>query len=91
MKFKEISSIDIGDTVVCDICNGDFTHSDRTGGFLLGSYAYCPDCAIKALPDLEKSGEDKYIISFCLPSISFKDFVLRARDGNNKISFGSWD
>lgn len=65
-----IIKIDIGDDVVCDYCNGDYTESEETGGILIGSYAICPVCSerVKAIPDdRAKDGE-----KFC-------EFVRRIR------------
>ena len=80
-----IEEIYIGDTVVCDYCNDDYTDSDEKGGVLIGSYAVCPKCAEKHKehhqnPD-DRAREDE----------TFKEFVMRVRAGNNSIYIGEVD
>ena len=53
--------IPVGDIVVCDVCNQDFTDSDATGGFLFGSYAYCPACAESSLKQIQSFNEEDHI------------------------------
>jgi hypothetical protein len=76
-KRMEIFSIDIGDTVVCDYCNADYTESDEGGGVLLGSYAVCPACVVKF--KLTK------VDATCPAGMTFKEWVLQLRNGNNTI------
>ncbi len=68
----EIWSIDIGDTVVCDYCNEDYTESEKTGGMIVGSYAVCPKCERHSM-----LVDANYV---CRPGESFKHFVLRTRE-----------
>ena len=89
-QHTHITEIDIGNSVVCDVCNGDFTDSDESGGFLFGSNAYCPKCAEKNLPIIKGYGEERYIKAFCPENISFKDFVIGIRAGQNKITITTW-
>jgi hypothetical protein len=73
----EIFRIDIGDTVVCDYCNTDYSDSDEQGGILLGSSAICPTCVTKfSITDMDAE---------CPPGVSFKDWVLWLRNGDNTI------
>ncbi len=80
-----IEEIYIGDEVVCDFCNDDYTESEEKGGFLIGSYAVCPNCAKKYEKDYpvvdDRCGEDE----------TFKQFVMRIRNGNNSIFVGEED
>lgn len=55
----------IGDTVVCDVCSKDWTESDVSGGFIFGSYVYCPDCALKGLKRMIACGEERLIKEHC--------------------------
>jgi hypothetical protein len=73
--------IDIGEAVVCDICNADYSESDESGGILLGSYAICPACE----PKLNASDID----AECPAGVSFKDWVLSLRNGDNTIRITS--
>ena len=70
--------IDIGDMVLCDICNDDYTKSDAEGGILVGSYAVCPECA----PKFDSSDEP---IIHCPAGMRFRDWVLHLRGGRNTI------
>ena len=74
----EIFSIDIGETVLCDLCNDEYSESDEQGGVLLGSSVACPTC-VKKFNITEHDGE-------CPKGLSFKEWVLKLRNGNNKIS-----
>jgi len=75
--------IDIGDMVLCDLCNADYTDSDKQGGVLIGSYAVCPECEKEKFQG-EKADEK------CPPDTSFKEWVLGLRGGNNTIRITSW-
>lgn len=86
MKLKKIiQEIDLGNKVFCDVCNGDFTNSDEQGGFVFGSKGYCPKCAKERLPAIKGYSEENYIKAFCPENMSFKDFILKYRNGNNFI------
>lgn len=80
-----IEEIFIGDEVVCDFCNDDYTDSEDRGGFLIGSYAVCPKCAEKYRADYPVVDER------CRDDETFKQFVMRIRNGNNSIFVGSTD
>ena len=84
-----IETIDIGDQVLCDGCTADFTNRTESGGFLFGSKAVCPDCAPALLVDLKKGREDKFIKAFCPPWMSFRDWCLMLRGGDNTIRIRS--
>ena len=91
-KATKMEVIDIGNEVLCDSCNKDYTDSDEQGGFLFGTNnTYCPDCAPSALERIKGYGEDKYITAYCPAGMSFKDFVLGLRGGDNTIKFVEYD
>jgi hypothetical protein len=92
MKDKMVldSELDVGNTVVCDLCNDDFTDSDEKGGYIFGSKAVCPHCAEKTLKSIKKYHEEKYITSKPKANQSFKDFILKSRHGDNKIRIYSY-
>ena len=75
--MKLLTVIEIGNTVLCDFCNTEYTDSDATGGCLIGSYAVCPKCT----PRLNK----KEVDIFCPPEMQFRHFVLKVRGGDNTI------
>ena len=87
---KTVEVIDIGDSVLCDLCNADFTHSDETGGFLFTSKAVCPGCAPVFEASIKRYHEEEYIRDRALPGESFRAFCLRLRDGDNTITITSW-
>lgn len=86
MTKKIISEIPLGDTVVCDICNADFTDSDESGGFIFSGYAYCPNCAKEGWEKIKEKGEEKYIQAICPESKSFADFCRDFRGEDAKIT-----
>jgi hypothetical protein len=86
--FKDV--IDIGETVLCDQCSGDYTYSDESGGFLFGSHAVCPKCAPGMLESAKKYHEDRYISAWCPAGTSFRNWVLQLRGGDNTIRVQSW-
>lgn len=43
--MEHYTSIPVGDIVLCDSCNADYTDSEETGGILFHGSAYCPKCA----------------------------------------------
>jgi hypothetical protein len=85
MKHMYITEEDIGNKVVCDSCGDDWTDRVESGGFLFGSYAYCPECASRSLPNIKAYGEMGYIKEYCPSGVSYKDWVLSLRNGNNTI------
>ena|ERR1044071_9524162 len=83
-----IESQDIGETVLCDVCNDDFgPDNNESGGFFFSSYAYCPRCARESLERIKSYGEEKYITSWCPEGKSFRQWVLEdLRKGDNTIN-----
>ena len=65
-----VIKVDVGDDVICDICNDDYSESEEVGGTLVGSYALCPKCSEK----LKEKPDDRAIVgeTFC-------EFVRRIR------------
>jgi hypothetical protein len=70
-----------GDIVICDICGKDYSHSKEEGGFLFGSYAYCPECAKTKIQNIRKHNEETHIKAYCPKGISFKEWILKMRNG----------
>jgi hypothetical protein len=82
---EKIFEIDIGDSVVCDFCNADYTNSDKEGGFVIDGYGVCPDCAPDHLKTVKECNEENHISHRCPAGVSFKRFILAVRDGDNTI------
>jgi hypothetical protein len=80
-----IEEFDVGMTVLCDMCNKDFTDSEAVGGFLFQSKGICPECAPRIRDSLVHYGETEYIQAECPKGMSFREFCLLARAGDNKI------
>jgi hypothetical protein len=77
--FKVIK-IDMGETVICDwFCNKDWTENTKSGGFLFGSKAICPDCAEECLAGIRKHKEEGMIRFACPEDVSFADWVRSMR------------
>ena len=74
-------SIDIGDTVVCDFCNEDYTESREAGGLIVEGYAICPKCE-----RLDMLKDADYVSR---PAEAFKDFVIRTRE-HSTIGMCEW-
>jgi hypothetical protein len=85
-KRKPVIIIDIGDTVLCDLCNGDYTDSDAEGGLLIGSHAICPACA----PAIRRTDEHGEPVTTCPPGMRFRDWVLTLRNGRNTIEITAY-
>lgn len=77
--------VDIGEIVVCDRCNKDYTDSNESGGFIFSSSAYCSKCATEALKIIKGYGEEHFIRARCDDKTSFADFVRAYRGADNYI------
>lgn len=77
--------IDIGDMVVCDLCNEEYTGKPDPGGFLFQSKAVCPACAPKFERDVRKFQEEHLIRARCPEGQPFAAWVLSLRGGDNTI------
>lgn len=78
--------IDIGRTVICDSCSDDLTDSSASGGFVFGSYGYCPRCAPDMLATIKVCDEERYIRARCPEGVPFADFIRAYRGPNTTIS-----
>jgi len=82
---------DIGDTVICDWCDIEYTNSDAKGGILFGEKSICPKCMPKALENIKKFKEEEFIKAVCPDDMTFKDFVMTIRGGDNTIKIITLD
>jgi len=76
--FKTVI-IDMGDAVICDFCNKDWTDEKGSGGFLFESKAVCPNCAPAILKNIEKYHEENFIRGVCPDNMPFGDWVRSIR------------
>ena len=77
--------IDVGDSVVCDLCNVEYRGSDRQGGILVQSKAVCPECAPKYEADLREYDEMHLLRARCPAGMTFHAWVMHLRGGDNSI------
>lgn len=80
-----VEIIDVGEHVECDLCSKSFDGLPDSGGFLFGSKGVCPDCAPRFEADIKRFGEESYIKARCPVGMSFRDWILRLRGGDNTI------
>lgn len=78
--------IPLGDTVICDLRDTDYTDSQESGGFLMQSNAVCPKCTPKWLQLLKDFHEEYLIVARCPAGQSFADFVRSHRPPNAAIT-----
>lgn len=74
--------IPVGDMVVCDSCDKDYTHSPATGGMIFDSKAICPACEPKWRKSAEKFEELDHIRAVAAEGQRFQDFVVAYRGPN---------
>jgi hypothetical protein len=67
--------IPVGETVVCDDCNGDYTNRADSGGFIFQSKAICPTCAPRWRKLIALYGEHSMIRAVCPEGVTFAAFV----------------
>lgn len=75
-----VIKLEVGDTVLCDLCNKDYTHDDKTtGGFYFSGKAVCPDCSDGTMKSIKKYHEERFIRAYADENETFRDFVYRLR------------
>ncbi len=85
-EIKVLEEIyDVGESVICDFCGKDFSGSDAKGGLIFQSKAACPECTPRIKSNAIGYGESKFIRAECPDQMSFKDFVIGYRNGNNTV------
>ena len=82
----QVEVFDIGNHVECDVCSKDFTDSEAKGGFVFSSKGVCPDCSKNFLESVKEYGEERYIKAVAMPEETFRDFILRMRNGDNTVT-----
>ena len=58
-------AIDIGELVMCDACDEDWTTRTETGGFIFSSMGVCPTCAVEFMARVIDAGELCHIRAAC--------------------------
>lgn len=85
MSADLIESIDVGDSVQCDLCSKEYKGSDAKGGFLFMSKGVCPECAPKFEADCRNYGEEGFIRARCPPQMTFHAWIMQIRGGDNTV------
>ena len=78
-------AIPVGDTVLCDSCDCDFTSRADSGGFIFESTAICPACAPSWRRLIALYGEHSMVRAVCLEGQTFASFVRAWRGPNAAI------
>ena len=82
----------LGQIVLCDMCNKDYTNSDLVGGILYGTAAYCPECAPSILRNAKEFNEEQFINAVAGLGEQFRHFVYRIRrDAPSPAEVSMWD
>jgi len=74
-----VVNLNVGDSVICDNCNADFSHRTESGGFLIGSRGWCPDCEAESRALLRRYNEEHLITATCPSDMSHRDWILSIR------------
>jgi hypothetical protein len=83
LKDFTFIKIDVGETVLCDYCNTDYTNDDETtGGILFSGHAVCPLCLNETMKNIKKYREERFIQLVAKEDETFRNFVYRIRKGN---------
>lgn len=77
--------LDMGRTVLCDICNEDFTDSPIRGGMLFSTYAVGPCCTPRIYQSALDNGELQQVRARCPDGMTFGDWCRELRGGDNSI------
>lgn len=86
-----VEMFDIGNSVVCDCCNKDYTNSTAEGGFIFESKGVCPECSKDFMSNAIKYGEQHFIRDEAVLGETFRDFIIRSRGGNNTVKITTYD
>jgi hypothetical protein len=68
-------AIPVGETVVCDDCDVDYTNRPDSGGFIFETKAICPACAPGWRKLIEADGEQHFVRAVCPEGVTFAAFV----------------
>jgi hypothetical protein len=88
--MRHIEFIDIGNMVICDLCNADFTESKEVGGLVLDGSAVCPICQPDMEAAVKKHREEDHVDARCPDGVEFREFILKYRNGADYIAIETW-
>lgn len=91
MQQRHIEFIDIGNTVLCDLCNADYTDSEETGGMVVDANAVCPMCQPEMEISVKKHSEEDHVDARCPQGVEFRVFILQYRNGADYIAIETWE
>lgn len=91
MRRSHFEFIDIGNSVLCDLCNADYTESNDTGGLVVDSSAVCPMCQPEMEKNIKKHGEEDHVDARCPEGVEFRQFILQVRNGADFIAIETWE
>lgn len=77
--------IPIGRTVLCDLCNRDWTDNPTSGGFIFETKGVCPLCADRMQIHITKHGEERFVVRRCTSGESFAEMVRDFRGPDAEI------
>jgi hydrogenase maturation factor HypF (carbamoyltransferase family) len=77
MNWDNIITIDMGDMVVCDICNKDYTNRTDSGGVYFSGKAICPKCTPRFIDLATKHDELHLMTAWCPKELSFAEWVRK--------------
>lgn len=83
---KVTTQVDVTNIVICDICNADHSATGAVGGMLFESKGVCPDCVPRFLASVKQYGEEHFIRGRANEGETFRDFIVRIRNGNNIVT-----
>lgn len=84
-----VQTLDVGNQVLCDFCNVDYTDSDEIGGVLLGSKAACPKCE-PGIRQGAREHNEEHLLVYAPEGMMFRVWVLQLRGGDNTIRVVTW-
>ena len=85
-------TFDLGDAVLCDMCDEDYSNSTDKGGLTFGSKAVCPKCVPRVEASAKKYGEEWNIKNRCPADKSFAEWVREDLRGGKPatMTITSW-
>lgn len=89
--MPETTEYNLGDIVLCDLCNADYSTSDAIGGFVFSAKAVCPECAPRMWDSLIQYDEVHLVETQPAKGETFAEMVRRYRGGPATMTITTWD